>query len=154
MPPLEPSGALCAPGFLVSSCSSSLFEDLEYSEPSDLFQVHLALNFRGNISGALQCTARFQVRLSMDLLILKLPTHRPRLAQACGTGRPCGQCRAWCDCFYGYHIFWSWLCFVDFLLCLFISINGPSGQDLCHLLFILCGLEILNEMHGVVVVSK
>lgn len=29
--------------------------------------------------------------------------------------------------------FWSWLFVVDSLLCLFISINGPSGQDLYHL---------------------
>lgn len=126
MPPLEPSGALCAPGFLVSSCSSSLFEDLEYSEPSDLFQVHLAPKFLGEFSGALQCTARFQIRLSMDLLILKLPSHRAQSAHACRTGRPCGQCRARCDCFYGYHIFWSWLCFVDFFFysaCLFPSMD-------------------------------
>lgn len=153
MPPLEPSGALCAPGFLVSSCSSSLFEDLEYSEPSDLFQVHLALEFLGEFSGALQCTARFQVRLSMDLLIYE-PTQGSvcsclRDRQAMWAVQSTEGLLLWLSYFLELALFCRF-----FLLCLFISINGPSGQDLCHLLLILCGVEILTEMCGVVVVRK
>lgn len=85
----------------------------------------------------LQCTARFQVRLSVDSFILKLPIHRAPLLMPAGRAGHCGQCRAWCDRFNGYHIFLELaLCrrFFTLTACLFTSMDHPSGQDLCHLL--------------------
>lgn len=61
----------------------------------------------------------------------------------------CGQCRAWCDSFYGYHIFWSLLCHIFFTLtaCLFPSMD-PQARTCVTSYFDTHGVEILNEMGG------